>query len=106
MQEHFYIEVEGNPVPATLMEWGSWSKNIDNRRVASDYIGEVHVSTVFIGMDQGFGQGPPLLYETMVFRGPMDGEIDRYSTREEALRGHQEMLNRVKAGEPVTKEKP
>lgn len=38
----------------------------------------------------------PLLYETMVFGGPHDQEMDRYHTREESLIGHEAIVNLIK----------
>jgi len=53
----------------------------------------VTVSTVFLGIDHNFsGEGPPLLYETMVFGGDLHEGCNRYSTREEALAGHEAVL--------------
>jgi hypothetical protein len=56
------------------------------------------VSTVWLGIDHAFGQGPPLIFETMVFPskdGPLtDLDCDRYSTEDEALRGHQRMVEK------------
>ena len=53
------------------------------------------VSTVFLGMDHGFG-GKPLIFETMVFSKnvAMDGDMDRYSTEEEAKTGHDKMVKK------------
>jgi hypothetical protein len=54
------------------------------------------VSTVWLGLDHGFGAGPPLIFETMYFRGlgakadPED--MQRYSTEAEALAGHEQMV--------------
>jgi hypothetical protein len=55
------------------------------------------VSTVYLGVDHSFGNGPPLLYETMVFGcGKHDKYQRRYSTQEEALAGHWETVAMVK----------
>jgi hypothetical protein len=44
---------------------------------------------VFLGIDHNFfGDGPPILFETMVFGGPMDQDQRRYSTWDEAEFGH------------------
>jgi hypothetical protein len=51
---------------------------------------------VFLGLDHSFRQGPPILWETMVFGGPLDGEMMRYTSRAEAFDGHQEMCRRVR----------
>jgi len=69
------------------------------KRVAEDHIGPYHISTVFLGIDHGFGEGPPLLFETMVFaRGSLsDLEMERYSTWNQAVAGHQAMLKEVRS---------
>jgi len=60
----------------------------------------IHVSTVFLGIDHGhdFGQSgyKPLLFETMVFGGPLDGQIQRYATWTGAEAGHAKMVQKVK----------
>jgi hypothetical protein len=92
-----YILKDGVPVPCDdLLEWGRWMQTA-KRHVALDWIGDVKVSTVFLGLDHQFASGPPLIYETMVFGGPLDQNQDRYSTREEAEQGHQKMVELVKA---------
>ena len=54
---------------------------------------DVKVSTVWIGLDHRFGtDGPPLIFESMVFGGPMDGEMRRYSSWSEAQEGHEELV--------------
>ncbi len=51
------------------------------------------VSTVWLGLNHNFGFGKPLIYETMVFRGSRgDIEMERYSTRKEAVVGHRQMF--------------
>jgi hypothetical protein len=50
---------------------------------------DVTISTVFMGINHQFGDGPPLIFETMIFGGPLDDYCWRYSTEAEALAGHQ-----------------
>jgi hypothetical protein len=57
----------------------------------------VLISTVFLGLNHRFGEGSPLLFETMVFGGKLDEAQERYSTYEEAEKGHEKMVNKVKA---------
>ena len=78
-----------------LITWGKWLENIDARRVASNEKGDVKVSTVFLGLNHRFGDGPPLLFETMIFGGPYDQNEDRYSTWEEAEAGHKRMCEKA-----------
>lgn len=77
-----------------ILQWGMWFEWGD-RRVASDTIGESRVSTVFLGLDHSFGTGKPLLFETMIFGGPLDREQWRCSTWEEAEAQHAEALRQV-----------
>lgn len=74
----------------------------DMRKLKHDHVGKILVSTAFLGLDHNFGGGgPPVLFETMVFGGPLDEEQHRYCTREEALAGHVVMMDRVKAASEV-----
>ena len=75
-----------------------WAKKFDikTRRVASDSIGDIDVSTVFLGIDHNWGGGPPLLFETMVFGGKFDQEQERYATWKQAEEGHKKMVEKVK----------
>jgi len=53
-------------------------------RVAYDKVGDVEISTVFIGVDTRLC-GPPGVFETMTFP---DGAVRRWSTWDEAEEGH------------------
>lgn len=77
-----------------LLEWAVAFEKMD-RRVAQTSINGANVSTVFLGLNHGFG-GEPLWFETMVFGGLLDGEADRYATWDEAERGHAQMVERVR----------
>jgi hypothetical protein len=93
MMDH-YILKDRVPVPVSFEEWCEKFSEED-RRVALTNIGDVEVSTVFLGMDHSFGGGEPLLFETMVFGGPLDEEMDRCGTWEEAEEMHRKMCERV-----------
>jgi hypothetical protein len=64
--------------------------------VKQETIGNAWISTVLLMIDHQFGEGPPLIFETMVFDAeshePMD-RMQRYSTYDEALAGHEEIAN-------------
>lgn len=88
---HRYILEERQPVPCPdLMAWAFFMEDPKARRVDETRVGNKLVSTVFLGVDHQFGDGPPLLFETMVFSGPTgDGdEMERCSTWEEAVTMH------------------
>ncbi len=97
-----YILNGKTPVPVDdAIEWARWfgeANTDDKRRVARTTIDDTEVSTVFLGLDHGFGLSEgPLLFETMVFGGPLDQEQCRYGTWEDAENGHELMVQRVKA---------
>ena len=73
-----------------LIEWATWLEKAD-RHVALDMVYGMRVSTVFLGLDHNFyEEGPPVLFETMVFFGMSGQSIfqDRYCTWDEAEAGH------------------
>jgi len=71
-----------------LMEWARWFESPEKCRVAETVRGKIRVSTVFLGLNRSFGDGPPLLFETMIFDGDQKQYQDRYSTWAEAEDGH------------------
>jgi hypothetical protein len=70
---------------------------VNNRTIGWDVINGYVVSTVRLPIDHGFGQGPPLWYETMIFRATEEGRVAdwgelhcaRYTTMEQARTGHE-----------------
>lgn len=101
-----YILDGHNAVPVDdLLEWGKWMQTAKRHVAQDEPLPGVRVSTVFLGLDHRFSSdGPPLIFETMVFGGELDQEQERYSTWDEAERGHAAILEKVKAA-PVVEEK-
>jgi hypothetical protein len=60
---------------------------------------DVRVLTIFLGLDYQFGDGPPLLFETMIFGGEHNEDQWRYSTWDEAEAGHDAAVAKVGKGE-------
>lgn len=75
--------------PISMEEWAHLFEEGD-RHVALTDLGPLgSVSTVWLGLDHNFSpSGPPLIFESMVFGGPMDQEQVRYATAADALMGH------------------
>jgi len=97
VSDHYILEGH-KAVPCDLMTWAMWlEKNGKERIVAKAQFGDVRVSTVFLGLDYSFGQGPPLLFETLVFEGSHDGDMERCTTWEEAEAQHAAMVARISA---------
>lgn len=86
----YYILDGKTVVPTTdIKKWGEWfQENYNNRHVADTKKDNIRVSTVFLGVDHSLGYGPLQVFETMVFGGEHDGDMNRYSTWEEAEKGH------------------
>ena len=99
MTGRYILDDQGEPVPCEdLLTWSRWLEQSEGRQVSRDYLGAVMVSTVFLGLDHGWGGGAPVLWETMIFGGTHDGYQDRYTTRADALHGHAEAVALVRAG--------
>jgi hypothetical protein len=65
--------------------------------IANDYIDEIRVGTVFLGMDHSSGSdGPPLLFETIIVGGALDQFRMRCATYEEAEITHRIVLSMAK----------
>lgn len=89
-----YYDVRGKPITmeqwAIAFEYGShiirWTK-----------VGRFVVSTIWLGLDHNFREGDPLIFETMVFPSEKnfnDLDSNRYSTFEEAKKGHEKMVKK------------
>jgi hypothetical protein len=100
------LDGDHKPVPATIKQWGKFRREKDGRRVVLTQLPDCWVSTVFLGMDHGYGEGPPVLFETMAFKGQYaDGTVnevedstDRYATWDDAVAGHEAIVNRLQLG--------
>lgn len=100
----YALNEAGEPVECDdWLAWAMWFENANElRQVDDDYVTiedgtVVRVSTVFMGIDS-FARNPPLLWETLVFGGDLDGHGGRYSSKAAALAGHREALALVLSG--------
>lgn len=104
---NYYVLRDGEPVPELdVRRWARWFEgSLAERRVAADEpVPGVWVSTMFLGLDHGFG-GTPLLYETMIFDDdgmghPLAEEQWRYQTKAEAVAGHAAVVRAVRDASP------
>lgn len=73
----------------TMEQWSKLLGDDKYRQVARTEFGDVVVSTVWLGLDHNWlGQGPPIIFETMIFGGQLDQDQWRYATEAQALDGH------------------
>jgi len=96
-----YYNRAGQPI--AMMDWAKNLNGANNAIVKTKLPSGTEVSTVWLGLNHNWGDGPPLIFETMVFGGRLDQEQRRYSSEEEAKIGHEETVARVmltEAGEP------
>lgn len=88
---YFTIDDYDQPVDVgdidKLVEW--FDADPSRRHLGDTRVGDARVSTVFLGINTNHPfPGPPVLWETMVFGGPLDQYQRRYSTVADARAGH------------------
>ena len=100
----YYVLVGRTAIAVDMLSWAEgFEKRLrdgrtgtDPWRVARDELDGCGVSTVFLGIDHRFGGGgDPILFETMIFGGPLDGGQWRYATYDQAERGHAEAVTQA-----------
>jgi hypothetical protein len=102
---HYILDKSGNPRPEPdFMTWATWFEETD-RQVAQTYVPimRLYISTVFLGLDHSWDNGPPILWETMVFdEARNEKEVDRCSgSREQAEAMHAAMVKKFQDQQPV-----
>jgi hypothetical protein len=98
----------------SALEWGMFFENIKNRRVGWKVcLDGTTISTVFLGIDHGWNNELPVLFETMVFLYPpglaekftddnlVDIETQRYEIWDQAIKGHKEMVQKYRVRHPI-----
>ena len=85
-----YYDRDGNEI-----ELDEWCAKLANNRVARTTIGDVEVSTVWVGLCHNTYR---LVFETLIFGGPHAGETNRYSSELDALKGHIATVEALAAG--------
>ena len=96
----YVLDNENWPVKVkTIREWGEWFENTTNRVVGyTEITSEVHVSTVFLGIDhRHISSGPPVLFETMVFGGEHNELQQRYVSWDDAVTGHAAAVRKLRS---------
>lgn len=108
-----YYDRQGRLI--SMNEWAELSADREYKRVAEATLSDgTWISTVWLGIDHQFGDGPPLIFETMVFprKGPSvnvaelladpragdhwrEQECWRYPTEAAALAGHDQIVAKI-----------
>ena len=99
----YILDEQGNTVlEPDLIKWSEWFEHSRVQRIVKqEIIGKSRVSTVFLSLDHEWRRNKtPILWETMVFGGKLDQELDRCSgIKKDALAMHKRMVKRVKKGQ-------
>lgn len=86
-----YYDKKGKRI--SMETWGALLEDPNYKLVKVTEIADVKVSTVWLGLDHGFGGKRPVIFETMTFPG---NDCERYCTLREAIAGHEQMVEQVK----------
>jgi len=84
----------GENVPCPDLEkWARWLEGPSREMCRlRDQVGPLHVSTVFLGLDHSFSDGPPLLWEMKVFsddsQSGQEHKCQRFTTMQDAHAFH------------------
>lgn len=106
--KHWILDDNHNLVEVDLITWAKYIEHPDNRVVGYTQINsEVWVSTIFLGIDHrfpSFPPGPPLVFETLVFGGPLNGEGGRWVSYDDAKTNHEMFVKRARkaAGQRIS----
>jgi hypothetical protein len=98
---YYVLGGDGEPrsVGDDAERWARWlERHPDQRRVEVTTVDRAEVSTVFLGINHQFGEGPPLIFETMIFGGRWDQCQWRWTTRAQSLAGHDQVVAALRAG--------
>ena len=94
-----FFDRAGKPMDG--MDWAAKFEDMSDRRSARTEVKGFAVSTIWLGLDHRYGDGPPLIYETQVFG--LDGVAQntwRYATEEAALSKHKKAVADIELREP------
>lgn len=94
MGDHY--DRQGNRID--LMAWARLMEDDTYRRIAHDVVDGCEVSTVWLGLDYGYGVGRAAIFETMIFGGEHDQYQRRYATEARAIAEHGGIVRRLRLG--------
>jgi hypothetical protein len=100
----YILDENGEPVSErNERKWKRWHReNMERKFVRESFRSGFRFRTMFLGQDMSFGQSEkPVLWETLVFNrevSPRGLERQRYSSREDALIGHDKLVEKYTRG--------
>lgn len=96
---YFILNEDGSVTPVEVREWAKWYENAD-RSIAKYAFDKYDLSAVFLGINHNYGEGPPLIFEMMIFKKGTYDEVfcERFSTKSETLLRAQELVHLIESG--------
>lgn len=85
-KDGFQIDVE---------RWIELFSDKNYSRIALDRIGLIKISTVWLGINHNFGNGLPIIFETVVFHNDIAEDQYRYSNLQEAKINHKSLVLKI-----------
>lgn len=101
-----YYDMDGLPIEGSDLEKIEiWSNLLKNNNIAKTSIGNLIVSTVYLGIGHSIlVYKPPIEHKPLIFESAIIDKYDdtrvvtRYSSITDALLGHTNIVNRIKKG--------
>jgi len=91
---YYKLDDKYNVVPCSMEEWTVYFEG-KHRLLKNTTIKDVVISTIFLGINTS-GNKKPFLFESMVF-GDSDGDyIEKYTSYDEAIAGHNALVSKMK----------
>jgi len=97
MSDKFILEGHKVVYCGDLMKWAKWFETADRQVAKTNISDEIIVSTVFLGIDHNFLGKLPILFETMVFGGKLNEQMERYTTWQNAEEGHKRWVAKAQS---------
>jgi hypothetical protein len=81
--DYYKLDSKKRIRPCSQQTWAKFH-NIPTKIIVQDTTNNGFVSTVFLGLNHQFSEGPPLIFETMIFGGTHDDYMARCTTYKQA----------------------
>ena len=94
MDNHYILNKHEPVLVKNPLVWDAWFRTA-NRQIDKDKMGDIEITTIFLGVDDSAESSPPLLFKTEVFGGELNGKTNLWSTWNQAEAGHRAMLMQV-----------
>ena len=92
----YILDKNHNLVETDLITWAKFFRSFERIVKQENLSSGVEISTVFLGLDHNWGEGDPLLFETMIFGGDRNGKRWLWHTWEEAEKEHKKIVDELK----------